>query len=235
MRDALKQLVARPIAHRGLHACGAPGPVENSVGAAEAAAAAGFGIECDVGLSRDGEAMVFHDDALARLTGAPGRLGDLDASALRRLLLGGGPDRIPSLPDFLAAVAGRVPVVVEIKSAGDGDMHLAERVLGVAAAYPGPLAIECFDPLVVLHCHGNGAPCPIGLVGPAETGLAPDPRAIAASDFLSWSIDRLAEVSALGTGLPLTTWTVRTPGQVAEAISHEAQIVFEGFRPATHP
>jgi glycerophosphoryl diester phosphodiesterase len=37
------------------------GPPENSLGAFQAACAAGYGIELDVQLSADGEAMVFHD------------------------------------------------------------------------------------------------------------------------------------------------------------------------------
>ena len=66
-------LTARPIAHRGLHDA-AKGLAENSLGAAAAAIAGGFAIECDVQLSRDGEAMVFHDDNLRRLTRGRGAL-----------------------------------------------------------------------------------------------------------------------------------------------------------------
>ena len=68
-------LTARPIAHRGVHDA-AKGLAENSIGAAEAAIAGGFAIECDVQLSRDGEAMVFHDDNLRRLTRARGALAE---------------------------------------------------------------------------------------------------------------------------------------------------------------
>ena len=62
-------LTARPIAHRGLHDRAASRP-ENTLAAARAAVAGGFAIECDVQLSADGEAMVFHDAALGRLTEA---------------------------------------------------------------------------------------------------------------------------------------------------------------------
>ena len=66
-------LVARPIAHRGLHDIAA-GVIENSASAAEAAIAGNFGIECDVQLSADGQAVVFHDFVLDRLTGEKGRV-----------------------------------------------------------------------------------------------------------------------------------------------------------------
>ena len=80
MRD---WLTARPIAHRGLHDAGS-GIIENSPSAFRAAIAAGYGIECDLQISADGEAMVHHDDALGRLTDGAGRLDAMTAAALRR-------------------------------------------------------------------------------------------------------------------------------------------------------
>src|ERR1700744_6354992 len=60
-------LTARPVAHRGLH--DAPrGIIENLPAGAQPAIAGRFGIECDIQLTADGEAMVHHDDELGRLT-----------------------------------------------------------------------------------------------------------------------------------------------------------------------
>ncbi len=219
-------LVARPIAHRGLHACGGDGPVENSLSAALAAVGRGFAIECDVRLSRDGEAMVFHDDRLARLTGAPGVLADHDAATLGTLRLARTADRIPTLTAFLAAVDGRVPVFIEMKGVGDTarDALLAERVLVVIGGAATLLALESFDPFLVDRCAA--APCPVGLVGPGEDG--PPPRRV---DFVSWSIDDLPPTGH--PGLPLTAWTVRTREQETLARANGAQIVFEGFAPSS--
>jgi glycerophosphoryl diester phosphodiesterase len=75
-------LTARPIAHRGLHDR-ARGVVENMPGAALAAVAGNFSIECDIQLSADGEAMVHHDDALGRLTEGSGALNDLTSQELK--------------------------------------------------------------------------------------------------------------------------------------------------------
>src|SRR4051794_2404055 len=66
MKAALDWLTARPIAHRGLHDK-AKGVIENTVSAALAAVDAGYAIECDVQLTGDGEAVVFHDFTLDRL------------------------------------------------------------------------------------------------------------------------------------------------------------------------
>lgn len=231
MHADLERMISRPIAHRGLHACGRAGPVENSIGAARAAIVGHWGIECDVRLSRDGEAIVFHDDDLARLTGAEGRLGERDAAALCALTLLGNGERVPRLQDLLAAIGGRVPLVIEIKSDDGSDMRLAARTLALVSEYRGGVAIESFDPAVVLHCRAHGATCPVGLVGPPDAPAAVDASAVAAADFLSWSIEDLPQTAALRPDLPLTTWTVRTPAHVARAHRHAAQIVFEGFDP----
>ena len=65
----------RPIAHRCLHDK-AHGRPENSLGAARAAIASGYGIEVDVQMSADTEAMVFHDYGLDRMTGHEGLSGN---------------------------------------------------------------------------------------------------------------------------------------------------------------
>ena len=118
-------LVARPIAHRGLHDSRA-GIFENTLAAAEAAIAGGFAIECDVQDTADGEAVVFHDHTLERLTGGHGSVRERDAAELTALAVAATQDRIPTLEAFLARVAGRVPVIVEIKSRFAGDERPGE-------------------------------------------------------------------------------------------------------------
>ena len=221
----LAEMLARPIAHRGLHACGAAGPVENTIDAAHAAIAAGYGIECDVQLTGDGQVVVFHDEMLDRLAGVPGRVGDMPLARLTAPTLLDG-SRIPDLACFLAAIAGRAPLFIEIKSAGDGDMRLADAVLDHVRDYAGPVALESFDPLVLTRCRG--ASCPVGLVGPSDSG-AVSPADIPRCDFLSWDIAHVAIAAAGHPRLPLTTWTVRDARQHALAQACRAQIVFEGF------
>src|ERR1700709_1999060 len=102
-------LTARPVAHRGLHdrACGI---VENMPGAAEAAVAGNFAIECDIQLTADGEAMVHHDDALGRLTEGSGALLGMTSAELKAVRFRDTSERIMSLRDLCALCQGVVPL-----------------------------------------------------------------------------------------------------------------------------
>lgn len=238
MRADLATILRRPIAHRGLHEA-SRGVIENSMAAARAAIAAGFGIECDVQLSADGEAVVFHDTTLDRLTLSSGPVSTRPAAELAGIALKNGQgDCLPTLEEFLGLIAGRVPVIVEIKSADANslDRRLAARAVAVAAGYRGPVALKSFDPGVMAHCNALGARCPLGLVGPAESShpaAAPAAFDIAPYDFLSWNIAALRELRAIHPGIPLMTWTVRSGEQQSVASRFGAQIVFEAFCPAT--
>ena len=115
-----------------------------------AAIAAGYGIELDVQRSADGEAMVFHDDAMPRLTGEPGLVRDYTAAALGRIALRDGGETVPTLAEFLALVAGRAPLLIEIKDQ-DGALGpdvgpLEARVAALLAGYAGPAALMSFNP-----------------------------------------------------------------------------------------
>jgi glycerophosphoryl diester phosphodiesterase len=242
-------LCRRPIAHRGLHDRAA-GIVENSPSAARAAMAGGFAIECDVQLTADGEAVVFHDHALDRLTAERGRVADRTAAELARLVLTGSRDTVPSLPAFLSLVAGRVPLVCEIKSRFDGDMRLADRAAAVADGYDGPLAFKSFDPAIMAHLRSAGRREPLGIVAEAEyhdpewDGLSADRKRDLAAflhvaetrpDFVSYSVGDLPHavphLCRVGMGLPVMAWTVRTPEQRQRAANWADQMVFEGFTP----
>ena len=132
-------LTARPVAHRGLHDR-ARGIIENMPAAAEAAIAGNFGIECDIQLAADGEAMVHHDDELGRLTEGSGALLSKTAAELKAVIFKDTPERMMSLGDLCALVQGRVPLVIEVKSHFDGDRRLVARMVEVLRAYRGPAA-----------------------------------------------------------------------------------------------
>jgi glycerophosphoryl diester phosphodiesterase len=243
-------LTARPIAHRGLHDRAAGRP-ENTLAAARAAVAGGFAIECDVQLSADGEAMVFHDPALGRLTGVSDPVGAKTAAELGRLAVAGTAETIPTLPGFLAAVGGGVPVIVEVKSRHDGDLRLATRTAEVVAGFDGPVALKSFDPQVVAALRGlvpEGVPR--GIVAettqddPAYAAMPAYARLALSNllhfaetrpDFLSWRVDDLpcapTYLCRLLGRLPVMAWTVRTQDQRARAAEHADQMVFEGFAP----
>ncbi|HMO28250.1 glycerophosphodiester phosphodiesterase family protein [Enterovirga sp.] len=243
-------LVARPIAHRGLHAP-ARGIYENTVAAAEAAISGGYAIECDVQLSGDGEAMVFHDDDLARLTEAAGPVWNRTSAALGALRVGGGESTIPTLAAFLDRVGRRAAVVVEIKSRFDGDERLARRVVEVLEGRDQLVAAKSFDPKVVALLRRIAPRLRRGIVAQAaypgeEWGAATEAEKKAMATFAHWPETRPDFISyryadlpsqvvvmpRILSGIPVITWTIRSQVEADRASAFVDQIVFEGFVPA---
>lgn len=242
-------LTERPIAHRGLHDAAA-GRFENTISAAEAAVAGGFAIECDIQLSRDGEAMIFHDHDLPRLTEADGPVRERDSAFLGRLAIGGSQDRIPTLTAFLDHVADRTPLVVEVKSRHDGDERLARRFVEVMRGRRERVAVKSFDPAIVTLLRRIAPHIPRGIVAQSTYGdreretLGPDRVRRMTDllhwddtmpDFLSWrGADLPAAAPVLGRrlgGVPLMAWTIRTREEASRVVAFADQIVFEGFLP----
>src|SRR5690349_22587122 len=120
----LDWLIARPVAHRGLH--DQKSVIENTPSAFAAAIAARYGIETDLQVSADGEAMVHHDDALGRLTEGSGRLGEMSAAQIKAVRFRNSTGRILTLGELCDLVAGRVALLLELKSHFDGDKMLAK-------------------------------------------------------------------------------------------------------------
>jgi glycerophosphoryl diester phosphodiesterase len=92
---------AGPIAfaHRG----GAAGGLENTMASFTRAAEAGYRyLETDVQATADGRLAVFHDATLDRVTGRPGKIGQLPWSAVSQAKVG-GVEPIPLLEDVLGA------------------------------------------------------------------------------------------------------------------------------------
>jgi glycerophosphoryl diester phosphodiesterase len=227
-------LTARPIAHRGLHG---KGTVENSIAAATAAIEKGYAIECDVQCTKDGNAVVFHDFVLDRLTGATGAVAAFSAAEIAQTAYRNGRGTIPTLAEFLAAVGGRVPVLVELKSRSDTDTNLIAPIAEIAAAYFGPLALQSFHPQILAECRRRGVHRPLGLVASAEDGQSPvaglarlDPSA---ADFLAWRAEDLphAAASACRSRMPVLAWTVRDEAARTKALRWADQVIFEGFDP----
>lgn len=206
-------------AHRGLHQSGVP---ENSLAAASGAIAAGFGIECDVQKSRDGEALVFHDWELDRLTGERGQLGARTASELGAIRLSGSDgERIPALHDLLALVSGQVPLLIEVKSRRERrPAPLCLAVRRALEGYAGQAAVMSFDPRVSRWFAVHAPHIVRGLVVTEENertfaGLMRRHAWLwhARPDFLAYDVRDLPSRFAGGQrkrGLPLLTWTVRS-------------------------
>lgn len=241
-------LTRQPVAHRGLHDSAA-GIVENTATAVDAAAAAGFAIEVDLQLSADGVPMVFHDDTLERLTTASGPVAARSAAQLAALPFKDTADRMMRLDELLAQVAGRVPLVIELKSAAKPALDLAAQVATRLTTYAGPAALMSFDPRLLPVVRARAPGVPRGIVAEQSFEAAEWPglswwqRAML-GHLLHWpgsrfqfvayrvaDLDAFAPRLARACGLPLLTWTVRTPDDRARAARYADQMIFEGFRP----
>ena len=249
MRETLDWLTARPIAHRGLHdaACGI---IENTAGAVRAAIESNYGIEVDLQISADGEAMVHHDDVLGRLTEGEGRLDRFSAAELKRVPFRGSNERMMTLGDLCDIVGGRVTLLIELKSRFEGDRRLPARVATVLAGYRGPIAPMSFDPRQIAQLRQQAPSLVRGLVAakyrphpywdlmPAwmRHGMGYLVTAFTARpQFIAYAIADLPAAAPLFARhvlcLPLLTWAVRTPIERQRAARWADQIIFEGFRP----
>jgi glycerophosphoryl diester phosphodiesterase len=244
-------LTARPVAHRGLHDR-ARGIIENMPAAAQAAVDGNFGIECDIQLTADGEAMVHHDDALGRLTEGSGALLGMTTAELRAVRFKETAERMMSLGDLCALVNGRVPLVIEVKSHFNGDRKLVTRMAEVLASYSGPAAGMSFDPDQVLALREKIPARPRGIVAERTYNETDWPEATATQrkgmlhlrhafrtrpHFVAYWVNELPSpapwIARNIFGLPLLTWTVRTPEQRERAARYADQMIFEGFRAGT--
>jgi len=212
-------------AHRGLHGSGVP---ENSPTAFALAVERGLGIECDVQRTADGQAVVFHDWDLDRLTGETGAVIDRRMDQLTRIALSGSTDCIPTLREFLTQIDGRTPVLIELKS--KREIRVAPLCLAVRRAmegYRGPVAVMSFDPRVSRWFARYSAHIVHGLVV-TENGSRALPALAklylafwqAKPQFLAWDVRDLPSkfVSAQrARGFPVLTWTVRSAELAARA------------------
>lgn len=223
-------------AHRGLHG----GDVaENAPRAFAAAVEAGLGIECDVRRSGDGRAIVFHDAALDRLTGNKGLLDRLNVGEITQIRLTVGGEAIPTLRDMLDQVAGKVPILLELKIDPDHTVTvLCRAVRRELEGYGGKVAVMSFDPRIGAWFARKAPHILRGLVVTEQ-----DRRTLSAhvhrhralwqakAQFLAYDIRDLPSRFAKGQrarGLPLLSWTVASPALRKRAAEYADAPIAEG-------
>ena len=239
-----------PLAHRGLHDRAA-GVIENSMGSVRAAIAAGYGIEIDVQLASDNAAMVFHDERLDRLTAESGPIRGWASRDLVKLKLTGSDETVPTLPMVLEEVAGRVPLLIELKDqsggAGTAPDDLERAVARALEGYHGPVAVMSFNPFMVANLARRAPGVARGITtdGYSEKewpDMTSDTlqylREIAAFDevgasFISHDCHDLNAPRVLDLkrrGVPILCWPVKSPADEAMARKVADNITFEGYR-----
>ena len=229
-------------AHRGLHN-GKDAP-ENSLAAFERACRAGYGIELDVQLSRDGKVMVFHDYTLVRMTGCDKKLCELNAEELTSLTLGSSDQTIPTFEEVLALVDGRVPLLVELKGE-DFDTSLCAKVADLLRNYRGLYCLESFNPLLIGNMKKQ---FPEAFCGLLYTNVCRDKKknsalnmaltamalnVVARPDFIAFNkADRDSfpvKITTKFYGAPKFVWTVNTHEELDTAHKNGEMPIFENI------
>ncbi|MEM1361451.1 MAG: glycerophosphodiester phosphodiesterase family protein [Pseudomonadota bacterium] len=239
----------RPFAHRGLHGHGRP---ENSRSAILAAVEADYGIEIDLQPAVDGTPMVFHDATLDRLTQSTGAIAQRSAAELGSLKLTGCDDTIPRLEEVLALVAGRVPILIELKDQSgalvSGPPTLEPATAELLRVYQGPAAVMSFNPHMIASIAKLAPEIPRGLV---TCAFDPDHW----PDLASENARALGQISTADTlriafishehhdlsaravavqrraGRAILCWTIKSPEAERAALYHADAITFEGYLP----
>jgi len=244
MQADLQWLLRSPIAHRGLHDISRAIP-ENSMAAFTRCVENGVAIELDVHLLADGRIVVFHDDNLLRATGVDRPIKSLTSMDLKNLRLFGCDQRIPLFEEVLSFVAGRVPILVEVKNRGPVGA-LESSLQAMLATYGGPYAIQSFNPFALKWFKSNAPHVARGQLSGSfreERELSAIKifilrnmlsNALSAPHFINYEFGYLENVSLRLQGLigiPILAWTIRSPQEAGSLPRCVRNYMFEGFLP----
>ncbi len=232
-------------AHRGLFDNQAEAP-ENSLPAFRKAVDAGYGIELDVQLSKDGIPVVFHDASLKRMCGIDGNVWEYDLEELLQMKLAGSDATIPTFQEVLATVDGKVPLIIEYKL-DVAQTKVCELVNEMLSHYKGVYCIECFHPLALLWYRKHRPDIVRGqlcmeywkeekyrgnllflLLSYLVTNIATRP------DFIAYQHSDASNLSrrvARRLGALSVAWTIKSQEQLEEARKHFDLFIFDSFIP----
>ncbi len=238
-------------AHRGLHDK-SKGVPENTLLAFERAAGNGYGMEFDVRFTADKQLVIMHDNDLERMTGVKGLVSEMTIEELAPIRIGGTDQPVPRFEQVLELIAGRVPLIIELKVCGDDYAELAEKVCGILDDYSGPYVIESFDPRLIhwlrrnrpdvvrgqllefYRRHGNKTiPAVLDFVIHNQlinVWVRPD---FIATNYADRGLFAMRLSRLLFRTLEFD-WTVPDQSEADKSRSVSAGYIFEGFIPETH-
>ena len=151
----------------------------------------------------------------------------------------------PRLSELLKLVAGRVPLLLEVKNEGHPG-SLEEEIARLLSEYSGPVALQSFNPLSLRMLRRLCPERPRGLLAdryrPEDAPVGPLRRwllrhlllaRLCEPDFVAYRLEDLSS-SPIGlsrlrrAGCPLLLWTIRDPQARALAIEVGDNYIFEG-------
>ncbi len=232
------------IAHKGFWNNSCP---ENSTGAFLRAIENNYAIELDVRILADGELAVFHDKELSRMTGEDGYLSTLTSEQLKNFHLNNTEYTIPLLSEVLELVAGRTPIILDLKNEATNSGTFEHKVCETIHNYSGNIAIMSFNPLTLEWFSKNLPAIPRGLLSTRWTkDLSDRPDTFikrfvtshnflskrAKPDFLAYNIKQLPTLRTRKfKKIPLIAWTAMSQEEYLDKVKYLDNIIFEGFKP----
>ena len=232
-------------AHRGLFDNESDAP-ENSMKAFKKAVDAGFGMEMDIQLTKDGQMVVFHDWSLTRMCGVEGKVCEYTFDELQQFSLLKSEEKIPLFTEVLKLVDGKVPLIIEYKIETP-DASVCEVGNEILKDYKGVYCIESFNPFGV-HWYKkhrkdvvrgqlseeflkNGSPkTPVYfIVAKLLTNFWTKPDFIAynALNYKNWS----RRICRNLYGNLAVTWTIKSQEQLDEMRKYFDMFIFDSFVP----
>ena len=232
-------------AHRGLFDNKTDAP-ENSLPAFQKAVEAGYGIELDVQLSKDGIPVVFHDASLKRMCGVEGNVWDYPLSELKQLKLADSNAEVPTLAEVFDVVDGKVPLIIEYKLYVP-QTKVCRLVNDLLRSYTGAYCIESFHPLALLWYRRHRPDVVRGQLCMEfwnEDKYRGNPfffllsylvtNAAARPDFIAYKHSDASNLSFRLTkrmGALSVAWTIKSQTQLEEAKKHFDLFIFDSFIP----
>ena len=196
-----------------------------------AAIEAGAGIECDVRLSGDGQVVIFHDHDLRRLCASALAVEATPAAVLAAQRLFDSGEHIPRLGELLDLVAGRVPLLVEVKCRGGSAAGLTAAVAAELEGYSGPVGVMSFEPAVGKWLARHAPALRRGLVISKRASLFDRWRSIGASlpHFLAIDCAVIGRPWVAGQRAKrwVYSWTVRASADRETAEVHADALIWE--------
>ncbi|MDZ4202299.1 MAG: glycerophosphodiester phosphodiesterase family protein [Gallionella sp.] len=204
------------------------------------------GIETDVQLSRDGIAVLWHDDDLARLGLPDRRIGDFDHAQLRAMdfaahFSGAAKEGVMTLADFVAAYRDHCRLLLEIKH-HPGEPRLRRydkvaRTLACAGADDGRVIVSSFDLDSLVCAHGLAARCPLVLNFEPQHDVAHVRRMLAAAPWLHGvcvhiaTLDEAMMEAARECGKLIAVYTCNDDEQIARSLRLGVDILISDVPP----
>lgn len=233
-------LCTKYIAHRGVHNEQLP---ENSIGAFKKAIEMGYAIELDVRPLADGTIVVFHDEALGRMTGADGFITNYTYEDIKDLRLLKTNEKIPTLEDALKAINGKTPILIEIKN--NGKVGFEKNIWKILSSYKGEYAVQSFNPYTLEWFKINAPHVKRGQLssffkGNDSIGFAKKfalkrmllNKKISEPNFIAYQIENLPNRYVKKySDLPLLAWCIRSEESFLKAKKIADNVIFEGFIP----